>query len=179
MQAIRPPGYNQTGNAQEFPHSNSSQRDRLVHDWLSSHPHALWWLAAFSAVSFFGTLAAIPLIVVRIRPDYFVERDPPALSWHGRHPAIRVLFHVGKTGVGVVLVMAGIVLSLPGVPGQGLLTVLIGLMLLDFPGKRRMELWLIQRKQISSAVNWIRAKAGRPPLELPMGGGEQKKQPGE
>jgi hypothetical protein len=44
---------------------------------------------------------------------------------------------------------------------------LIGLMLLEFPGKRRMELWLIRRKAISSAIHWIRAKAGRPPLEIP------------
>jgi hypothetical protein len=150
-----------------------------VHDWLSGHRHALEWLVAFSLVSFFGTLAAIPVIVARIRPDYFVEREPPPRSWPGRHPAIRILFHAGKTGLGIVLVLLGIVLSLPGVPGQGLLTILIGLMLLEFPGKRRMELWLIRRKSIAAAVAWIRTKAGRPPLEIPAAEGEQKKQPGD
>lgn len=135
--------------------------------WISLPSHFVWWIAAFSAVSFVGTLAAIPFIVARIRSDYFVDRDPPPGSWRGRHAAIRILLHAGKTGLGVLLVLLGIVLSLPGIPGQGLLTILIGLMLLEFPGKRRMELWLIRRKAISSAIHWIRAKAGRPPLEIP------------
>jgi hypothetical protein len=39
----------------------------------------------------------------------------------------------------------GIILALPGVPGQGILTVLIGVMLLEFPGKRRLERAIVGR----------------------------------
>ena len=56
--------------------------------------------------------------------------------------------------------------SLPGVPGQGLLTIFMGVMLIDFPGKHRFERWLVSRRVILAAANRLRAKAGRPPLEV-------------
>jgi hypothetical protein len=66
----------------------------------------------------------------------------------------------------VLLVALGIVLSLPGVPGQGLLTVLLGVMLLDFPGKSRLEQKLLSRPSIVNAINKLRARFKKPPLEL-------------
>jgi hypothetical protein len=57
-------------------------------------------------------------------------------------------------------------MSVPGVPGQGLLTILIGVMLLDFPGKRRLERWLLRRRGVLAAINKVRARYGRPPLVL-------------
>jgi len=56
---------------------------------------------------------------------------------------------------------------MPLVPGQGILTILIGLSLLDFPGKRNLELKLIRLRTVRKAINWIRARAQQPPLELP------------
>jgi hypothetical protein len=62
--------------------------------------------------------------------------------------------------------LLGIALSLPGVPGQGLLTILIGAMLLDFPGKRRCEKWILRRRGVLSTINKLRARRGCPPLIL-------------
>ena len=73
---------------------------------------------------------------------------------------------VAKNISGVVLVFAGILMSLPGVPGQGVLTILMGVMLLDFPGKRRLELKLVSRPKVLRTVNRIRARFDRPPLLL-------------
>ena len=52
-------------------------------------------------------------------------------------------------------------------PGQGVLTILIGLTLLDFPGKRRLEIWIIQRRSIRLGIDRVRKRAGRPSLILP------------
>ena len=49
-------------------------------------------------------------------------------------------------------------------PGQGLLTMLIGLLLLDFPGKRAVELKLVRRPGIAAFLNRMRARHGRPPF---------------
>jgi len=68
--------------------------------------------------------------------------------------------------LGVLLVAVGIVLSLPGVPGQGLLTVLLGVMLIDFPGKRTVEQKLLKRPAITNGITRLREKFGKPPLEL-------------
>jgi len=52
-----------------------------------------------------------------------------------------------------VLVVLGIIMALPGVPGPGILTIVLGVMLLNFPGKRRLERWLIRRPMVLSAMN--------------------------
>ena len=64
------------------------------------------------------------------------------------------------------LVLLGGVLSVPGIPGQGLLTVVIGLVLLDFPGKRRLEQSILSRPGLRVRVNRLRARFGREPLVL-------------
>jgi hypothetical protein len=57
-------------------------------------------------------------------------------------------------------------MSLPGVPGQGVLTILLGVMLLDFPGKRRLEYKLISQPRVFNNINRLRARFDKPPLEL-------------
>jgi UPF0716 family protein affecting phage T7 exclusion len=73
-----------------------------------------------------------------------------------RHAALRLTARVGKNVLGVLLDVVGIVLVLPGVPGQGMLTILIGLMLLDVPGKRRLERRIVGRRRILKAINRLR-----------------------
>jgi UPF0716 family protein affecting phage T7 exclusion len=68
--------------------------------------------------------------------------------------------------LGVVLVVLGILMSVPGVPGQGFLTILLGIMLLDFPGKRNLEYKLVSRPQVLNAINKLRHRFGKPSLVL-------------
>src|SRR6266508_6127187 len=89
-------------------------------------------------VTFTISLAIVSFILVKIPPDYF-HKDRPRDLWSDRHPAVRLLGLFSKNLLGVVLVVLGILLSIPGVPGQGLLTILLGIMLLDFPGKLGLE----------------------------------------
>ena len=78
--------------------------------------------------------------------------------------AIRQLLkNPGYTAV-AVLILAGIAMLV--LPGQGLLTILIGFLMLDLPGKYRVEKWLISRGRVLHAINWYRGKKGRPPLRL-------------
>jgi hypothetical protein len=79
---------------------------------------------------------------------------------------VRLLLHAVKNLVGVCLVAAGIVLSVPGIPGQGVLTIVIGIMLLDFPGKLAWERRLVGRPRILAAINRLRHTFGKPPLRV-------------
>ena len=124
-------------------------------------------------VVLFFVLAAVSLLVtgwilVRIPANYFAGDKPPPM-WADRHPVLRGLGHVGKNVLGVFLVALGIVLALPGVPGQGLLTILIGLMFLDIPGKRRLEKRLVQRPRVLDVINKLRTRYGRGPLVFDEG----------
>ena len=121
------------------------------------------WLA-IGGVSLFTLVFSIALagwLIVRVPPDYFKGEKRTALK--NRPLWMKILKNIG----GVVLVLIGLVLSVPGVPGQGLLLVLCGLMLLDIPGKYKLERKILSLRPIRSAANRIRAWRGRPPLEFP------------
>jgi hypothetical protein len=79
---------------------------------------------------------------------------------------MRVVAILGKNLLGAVLVLLGIVLSLPGVPGQGILTILLGVMLLDFPGKRDLERKIVGRPKVREAIDRLRKRFGKQPLVL-------------
>jgi len=120
-------------------------------------------LFVFSVVGFVGSLIAIPFILVRLPPHYFDERHPrPWMEDH--HPVLRLVGHVIKNTVGVVLLMAGFAMLF--LPGQGIVTMLIGISLLDFPGKRRLEAKLIGQPSVLRAINALRERYGQPPLTV-------------
>ena len=113
-----------------------------------------------------GSLVVAAWVLVRLPATYFCD-DPPRTPEEVRRPlAVRWAFLVVKNLLGVVLVVLGVLLSLPGIPGQGVLTILMGIMLLDFPGKRRLERWVVTRPSVLRTVNRLRARYGRPPLVL-------------
>ncbi len=71
-----------------------------------------------------------------------------------------------KNLLGLFLVLLGVLLSVPGIPGQGVLTILLGIVLLDFPGKRRLERSMLARPRLRRAVDRLRHRFGRPPFVL-------------
>ena len=128
------------------------------------HP-ALVLLAVLSVVMFFGSLALIPVLLARIPADYFARSESLFTSWRRRHPLASAALQVARNLLGVVLLLAGLVMMV--LPGQGIITVLVALTLLNFPGKRRLELRIVRQRQVRGAIDWIRRRAGRPPLVIP------------
>nr|ALS92486.1 sodium:dicarboxylate symporter family [uncultured bacterium] len=116
-------------------------------------------------ITFAVSLAIVSFILVKIPETYFRE-DHPRELWADRPAPVRILGMIGKNILGVLLVALGVVLSLPGVPGQGILTILLGIMLLDFPGKRSLERKLISRPSVLTTVNRLRHRYGKPALIL-------------
>lgn len=111
------------------------------------------------------TLIGGAFFVVRLPADYFVAERRPSV----RGRAARVVLLVLKNLVGLVLVVVGALLSIPGIPGQGFLTIFLGILLLDFPGKHRLERRVLGNPRALAAINRIRASRGRPPLVPPPG----------
>ena len=50
-------------------------------------------------------------------------------------------------------------------PGQGLLTIVTGLILINYPGKYKLEKKLVAMPSVFKALNWIRDKANKPRLK--------------
>ena len=133
--------------------------------WVSAHPGVMAWIVGLSLLLFAGSLVAIPVLVARMRHDYFVAADRSEHGWLGRHPAARFTVRVIKNALGGVLFVAGSAMMV--LPGQGIITLLVALSLLDFPGKRGFEIRLIRQSHINRTINWIRQRSGRPPLIIP------------
>jgi hypothetical protein len=128
-----------------------------------------WPAIAVGATIFVGTLlvsmALVVLFLISLPPTYF-HRSHERCFMVGQHQALRWIGIIAKNLVGATLVIVGLVMSLPGFPGQGILTLLIGVMLLDFPGKRALEHKIISRPSILRVINRLRAKFSKPPLVL-------------
>jgi len=121
-----------------------------------------WWLLLVSIGSFVATIVAVPMLLIRIPADYFAHDKRQPLTRARQHILVRVLLIVVKNTLGAVLILLGLLFLLT--PGQGLLTMLVGLMLMNYPGKYQLERWLISRPAIYSSINWLRQRAHREPL---------------
>jgi hypothetical protein len=126
-----------------------------------------WSNIALGVGLFLGSLllsfAAIAIVMVKIPANYFSSHYKqdflPNSPWIVRWGAV-----LAKNVFGVFLIILGILLSLPGVPGQGILTILLGLIMIDIPGKRPLEAKIINRPAVLAAVNRLRERYGKPPL---------------
>jgi hypothetical protein len=141
-------------------------------DWLTRtiHGWGLTWLqvlgvAALFVVTFAVSTAVVTFVLVKLPVNYFHSSHAREFLVE-RHPVLRALGIFAKNLLGLVLVFAGIIMSLPGVPGQGVLTILLGIMLLDFPGKRSLETRIVGRPRVNSAINALRTRFNKPPLML-------------
>lgn len=108
---------------------------------------AAFWVIVIQAAS--TLLTAV--VVVCLPAGCLLPGDAP--------PRWRTL----RNAIGFPLLGLGLLLSLPILPGPGNLLVLLSLLLVDFPAKRRMQRRLMDR--IGRPVNWLRARLGRPALE--------------
>jgi hypothetical protein len=138
----------------------------LIHRIAHASPAEVAVAVAATLASIAFTLGAGAFVAVRLPADYFVVVERP-LPLAGRSLALRVAARVAMNLAGLILVAAGIVLSMPGVPGQGVLTILLGIMLLDFPGKRRVEAALVRRPMVHKGINALRARWKKPPIDVP------------
>src|SRR5688572_19621665 len=139
-------------------------------DSLSEFFLGLTWRSVLVGVlifvgSFLINLAIVSVILVNLPADHFNPNNKRRFASKS-HPLLRPLMIVGKNVGGLLLVALGVVLSLPGVPGQGLLTILLGIMLLDFPGRHHLEQKLLSKPSIVNTINSLRGRFGKPPLEL-------------
>lgn len=126
------------------------------------------WIAIVGGVSLLTLVISalvVPLVIRRLPEDYFLRPDASSSVSLERHPALRLLLLILKNLFGAVLVIAGLVMFVT--PGQGILTLLMGICLLNFPGKRRLEVWIVKRRPVHRAIDWIRRRSGQPPLRLP------------
>ena len=111
---------------------------------------------------FVGSLIVVPLVVVRLPKDYLRRENKLVRTWP-RY--LSLPFMILKNGLGVLFLLSGLAMLV--LPGQGLLTLFIGLVLVDFPRKRNLILRILGNRRIFGMINRLRAKSGKAELEPP------------
>ena len=132
--------------------------------WIRSHEVILTWLTAASTVTFVVSLIVVPFLIVRLPSDYFVHGRDHKKLWADQHAVVRGVLVIAKNVLGYIFVVAGIFMLV--LPGQGVLTILVGIMFLNFRRKYELERWIVSRQSVFRSINWARRHAGRAPLVL-------------
>ena len=118
------------------------------------------------AVTLFVLSNLILLGLVVALPADFFHHARSSNTIQRRHWVVYVAAMIAKNLLGLLLLLLGGFLILPGVPGPGLVCILIGLAMVNFPGKRRLQEKLLSYPHVRRTVNRLRARFGRPPLQL-------------
>ena len=132
--------------------------------WVVEHDVVIWWVMAGSAALTLGTLAALPWLVCQIPDDYFATKERLPVAEYSPHPVLHWIFRIARNLLGIILLLLGLVMLVG--PGQGLMAILAGLLLTEFPGKRRLEMWMIRRPGLLKGITWLRVRRVRPPLNI-------------
>lgn len=133
----------------------------LIVDW----ERVIWWSTGMSLVAVVATAIGVPWVVSRLPVDYFNREKREAWRHMGGEPFFALALGLAKNAFGAVLVVLGTIMLVT--PGQGLLTLFIGLLLMNFPGKYRLERWLVSRPEVLRGLNWMRERHRQPPLHAP------------
>jgi len=136
----------------------------MILEWIQNNQEVVWWLGTLSIAMFIGTLIAIPCLVMRIPDDYYLQdgRKRPPMFYDRK--VLRIIYLIAKNVIGYIFIGVGIVMLV--LPGQGILTMLVGAILINFPGKQGFVRWMISRHSVLRSVNWLRRRAGRRPLTV-------------
>ncbi len=128
--------------------------------WLAPFldPTVLWIVGIGTLVLAAATVIGLPIVLTKLPADYFeAPRRPPqgAAGW---------VAGAAKNLLGFCLLIAGIAMLV--LPGQGILTIVVALLLLNFPGKHRLERRIVSTPAVLGAINRFRERAGKPPLRV-------------
>jgi hypothetical protein len=137
-----------------------------VFEWIKAiPPWVLWTIVGVSVFTFVVSLVILRIALIRMSADYFTRERKANTALRKNRPIVWLLGVIGKNILGFLLLIAGLIML--AAPGQGLLTILMGIALMNFPGKRRLEVALIRRPSIHKSINWVRKRNDKPPIEIP------------
>lgn len=131
--------------------------------WVFQYQEVFVWIGLLSFLTFLLGLLLVPFVIMRLPEDYFLFHKINGQASIGFGGA-SILFLVLKNFIGGVLLCLGFLMLF--LPGPGLMVVVIGLALLDIPGKRRMLGCVLRIAGIRTVINGLRVRRGRPALKF-------------
>lgn len=134
--------------------------------WSSMNSDLLFLLGSLSIFILIISVFMMVLIISFLPEDYFKSENRNLISsvQNSRYPLLKLLVLITKNFFGVLLLLSGILMLV--LPGQGILTIITGLVFMDYPGKYKFERKLLRQKGVINSINWIRSRLSKPPLKI-------------
>ena len=133
-----------------------------IYEFLANYKKFIFWLGSISAVIFIFSLLSIKWLVGLIPSDYFIKKK--SSKFKNNYPLTWLFSLIVKNILGYSLILGGIFMLV--LPGQGIFTIMIGLMLSNYPGKHAIERKFIGIPNVLKSINWLRKKSDKPPIEI-------------
>ncbi len=133
-----------------------------IYEFLANYKKFIFWLGSISAVIFLFSLLSIKWLVGLIPSDYFTKKK--SSKFKNNYPLTWLFSLIVKNILGYSLILGGIFMLV--LPGQGIFTIMIGLMLSNYPGKYAIERKFIGIPSVLKSINWLRKKSDKPPIEI-------------
>ena len=132
-------------------------------EFLSNWQQPLLWASGLSLLALIATIVGVPWVVTRLPKDYFVRSERVVWRASFDAPLLSLITSMLKNLLGLLLVVLSLIMLVT--PGQGIVTLLIGLLLMNFPGKYHLERWLVLRPGVLKGLNWLRRRQGQLPFD--------------
>lgn len=134
--------------------------------WSSMNSDLLFLLGSLSIFILIISVFMMVLIISFLPEDYFKSENRNLISrvQNSRYPLLKLLILITKNFFGVLLLFSGILMLV--LPGQGILTIITGLVFMDYPGKYKFERKLLRQKGVINSINWIRSRLSKPSLKV-------------
>ena len=134
--------------------------------WSSMNSDLLFLLGSLSIFILIISVFMMVLIISFLPEDYFKSENRNLISrvQNSRYPFLKLLVLITKNFFGVFLLLSGILMLV--LPGQGILTIITGLVFMDYPGKYKFERKLLRQKGVINSINWIRSRLSKPSLKV-------------
>lgn len=131
---------------------------------IDKHQVAIEWLGVVSVLTFIVSLVAIPWVIARLPKDYFIRHRQVVAVRHERNPALAKVIFLLRNFFGTVFLVGGIFMLV--LPGQGIISMVIGISLMDFPKKNQLVDFILTLPRVRKLLNWLRHKQKKPPFEF-------------
>jgi hypothetical protein len=115
-----------------------------------------------SFVLFLVSLIVVPIIIINLPADHFIQSRKKKKKITSVY---RAVFHFFKNLLGIFFLALGVILLI--LPGPGWLTILVGVALLDFPFKHKLEMKILSLPLLRKTIDRYRLKHNKAPLEIP------------
>ena len=134
--------------------------------WSSMNSDLLFLLGSLSIFILIISVFMMVLIISFLPEDYFKSENRNLISsvQNSHYPLLKLLVLITKNFFGVLLLLSGILMLV--LPGQGILTIITGLVFIDYPGKYKFERKLLRQKGLINSINWIRSRLSKPSLKI-------------